>query len=167
MSQFVLLLLVSLPAAWFDIRYFRIPDVLTLGGSAAALSIAAVLSLRYASWNPILSAGLGLVIGFGLFVAVSVGMPGKLGFGDVKYAAFIGACIGAPLWFAAVFVAAMTGIVTAVGVVGAHRFRFRAGSESATEGPNGRIPFAPFLAGGAVSASVAAWLLPALQEALS
>lgn len=162
----MLLILISVPAAFLDLRYYRIPDVFTIGGSAMALFVAAILSIRYASWNPIFSAGLGLVVGFGLFFAVSVGMPGKLGFGDVKYAAFIGACIGAPLWFAAVFLAAMTGIVTAVAVVGAHRLRSRAGRIAATEEPSGRLPFAPFLAGGAVSASLAAWLIPALQAAL-
>jgi prepilin signal peptidase PulO-like enzyme (type II secretory pathway) len=163
-AQFVLLLVVSLPAAWSDVRSYRIPDVLTVGGTVVGLLVAGILSARTHSWYPALSSVLGLSVGFGLFFAVSVGMPGKLGFGDVKYSGFLGACLGVPVWFGAVFISAVAGISAAVLTVGVHRLRN--GGDANLVLPAMRLPFAPFLAGGAVAACLVSWLVPGIRAAL-
>ena len=67
--------------------------------------------------------------------------PAGLGMGDVKLAAFLGAWLGAPV-IVALFAGSLLALIPAVVII-------------ATQGKEGRktgIPFAPFLAGGAVIA---------------
>lgn len=152
-AHMIVLICVSVPASLVDLRTFRIPDILSLGGALVALSVAGHLSLSTRTILPLASAALGYVVAFGIFAAVAAGMAGKLGFGDVKFAGFLGACLGAPLWFLAVFLAAASGLVAAVGIVAARRHL-----------TVGRLPFAPFLAFGGIVAAVLAWSVPVISE---
>lgn len=89
---------------------------------------------------PILSAVVGAAIGFVFLFIVALVSRGGMGWGDVKFAAFMGAAVGFPL----IFVALFTGIV--VGGV--------AGAALLITGRKGRkqsIPFGPFLVAGTMA----------------
>lgn len=75
------------------------------------------------------------------YLVAALVYPAGLGMGDVKLAAFLGAWLGAPV-IVALFAGSLLALVPAVVII-------------ATQGKAGRktgIPFAPFLAGGAVIA---------------
>lgn len=77
----------------------------------------------------------------GFYFIAALIYPAGLGMGDVKLAAFLGAWLGAPV-IVALFAGSLLALVPAVVII-------------ATRGKAGRkvgIPFAPFLAGGAVIA---------------
>jgi leader peptidase (prepilin peptidase) / N-methyltransferase len=82
----------------------------------------------------------------GCFLVAALVYPAGLGMGDVKLAAFLGAWLGAPV-VVALFAGSLLTLVPAVYII-------------ATQGRAGRkvgIPFAPFLAGGAVVALFWGW----------
>ena len=77
----------------------------------------------------------------GFYLLAALVYPAGIGMGDVKLAAFLGAWLGAPV-AVALFAGSLLALVPAVGII-------------ATQGKAGRkvgIPFAPFMAGGAVIA---------------
>ena len=87
------------------------------------------------------------------YLVAALVYPAGLGMGDVKLAAFLGAWLGAPV-VVALFAGSLLALVPALYII-------------ATRGREGRkvgIPFAPFLAGGAVialfwgDAALDAWL---------
>ncbi len=87
------------------------------------------------------------------FLIAALVYPAGLGMGDVKLAAFLGAWLGTPV-LVALFAGSLLSLVPAVYII-------------ATQGKAGRkvgIPFAPFLAGGAIvalfwgDAIIDAWL---------
>ena len=84
--------------------------------------------------HPVANAGLGAAIGFGLLFVIALVSRG-MGWGDVKFAAFMGAATGLPLvlvaLFVGVFVGGLVGIVLLV---------------SGKKGRKQAIPFGPFLA---------------------
>ncbi len=77
----------------------------------------------------------------GFYFVAALVYPAGIGMGDVKLAAFLGAWLGAPV-IVALFAGSMLALIPAAAIVALH-------------GKAGRkvgIPFAPFLAGGAVIA---------------
>ena len=84
---------------------------------------------------PLVSAALGAVTGFVFLFVVAVASRGGMGWGDVKFAAFMGAAVGFPL----ILVALFTGIVVG-GATGA--VLLLSGRKSRRQA----IPFGPFLA---------------------
>ena len=77
----------------------------------------------------------------GFYFVAALIYPAGLGMGDVKLAAFLGAWLGAPV-IVALFAGSLLALIPAIVIL-------------ATRGKEGRkvgIPFAPFLAGGAVIA---------------
>lgn len=89
----------------------------------------------------------------GFYLVAALVYPAGLGMGDVKLAAFLGAWLGAPV-IVALFAGSILALLPAVAIL-------------ATRGRDARkvgIPFAPFLAGGAVialfwgDAALDAWL---------
>ena len=110
MSEFLTLksavvVAVGLVACVTDLRSRRIPNVLTFGAAAAALTYSAIVG----GWSGVGSAALGWLIG-----AVAFMIPfalGGLGAGDVKLLAAMGAWLG-PL--GAVWLALYTGIAGGV-----------------------------------------------------
>lgn len=85
--------------------------------------------------HEILSAVSGAAAGFALLFLVAVLARGGMGWGDVKYAAFMGAATGFPLVFVALFCSVMIGAVVAMGLMLTRR-----------KGRKQAIPFGPFLA---------------------
>ena len=85
--------------------------------------------------HPIVSAAAGAAVGFALLLLVALLARGGMGWGDVKFAAFMGAATGFPLIFVALFCGIFIGGITGVILlVSGKRSRKQA------------IPFGPFLA---------------------
>jgi prepilin signal peptidase PulO-like enzyme (type II secretory pathway) len=136
-----LFLLFAVPITLFDLRQFRIPDVLSIGGLLAFAALRVLSgSLPGSLWEPVA----GCALGFGSFYLIRMATHGKLGLGDAKFSAMIAVATGMRGWFVAVFVAAAAGLVCAALLMGG----LKAGSKT-------RIAFAPFLAlGGALAVAL-------------
>lgn len=182
--QLTVLLLVSVPIVIEDIRSLRIPDVWSLGGLVTAVAVAAAEGAVRSSWAPLAAATAGAAVGFGVFYLVCLAMPGKLGFGDAKYAAFLGACLGVPLWVAAVFLASISGLAAVA--AGSFAGHIRAGTSlsrvcrrtpaarsggvhhhRARKPGIRRLPFAPYLAASALLVGALSRVFPSLLDLLA
>jgi Flp pilus assembly protein protease CpaA len=129
--------LVVLVVSYTDIRYRRIPNVVTYPAILSALFVAALCqNLSSAFWGA-MTGGLVLVIPVLLYG------PGKAGVGDVKLAVFIGLCLGFPSIFYALLAASISAGLLALAGLALHRLDRHA-----------TFPFAPFLAFGAILALV-------------
>ncbi len=134
--EICLLLVFAVPITVMDIRRYRIPDVLTLSG----ILFFVVLNLSLGEATPA-SLALRCGVGFGLFWLIHRFSKGKMGIGDAKYSALIAVAAGLLPWLVTVFIASLAGVAFGVVMIGFfHRDR------------QARIPFAPFLTVGAVSA---------------
>src|SRR5690606_35662753 len=102
-------LLLVAAAAWLDVRTGRIPNLLTVGGLAAALALRALLGP-----DPVLPglAGAGIALAFGLPLFALRGLGG----GDVKLLAAVGAFLGPGRLIMALLAAGVAGGVLAVAV---------------------------------------------------
>lgn len=129
-----LFLLFAVPISLFDIREFRIPDILSLGGIALFL----LLQLLLPGGDP-LDAAVACAVGFAAFWIIHRFTKGRMGLGDAKLSALIAVAAGLRSWFLALFLASVAGILFVVALMGMRR---------ADRGT--RIPFAPFLSLGAV-----------------
>ncbi|MGO9307799.1 MAG: prepilin peptidase [Spirochaetia bacterium] len=137
MNRWIDLLLFALfavPITLIDVREYRIPDVLTLGGTAAFV----VLRLLTGNQSLLELAG-ELGVGFGVFWLIWRSTGGKIGLGDAKFSGFIAVATGFPGWFASLFLASLLGFLSAVVLVAICRVDRKVA-----------IPFAPFLAAGAL-----------------
>ena len=128
-----LFLLFAVPISLFDIREFRIPDVLTLGGIALFLLLHILLP-----GGSVLGTAVEYAVAFAAFWLLHRFTKGRMGLGDAKYSALIAAAVGITSWFLALFIASVAGIFFALA---------RMGMRKADRGT--RIPFAPFLSLGA------------------
>jgi leader peptidase (prepilin peptidase)/N-methyltransferase len=137
-------LVFALPITVFDVRELRIPDALSLGGTAVA-AVLAVLSPGCSALELALEA----MIGFGVFWAISIATGGKLGLGDAKYSVLIALSLGLYGWLTTVAVASVTALAAALVL---------APRDRAPRDP--RIPFAPFLTLGAAVSLAMQRLLP-------
>lgn len=121
----VVLVALLVVAAVIDIRTYRIPNWLTVGGMAFGLIYNAVAA---ASWSDgLLGAAAGL--GIGLAVLLPVYVLRVMGAGDVKLMAMVGAVVGFPDILHAVLYSLIVGGVAAVGF-SLHRRAFRRMSEN-------------------------------------
>ena len=136
----LILVTVLVPAAAIDIEHRIIPNRLLLVGTVAALAAGTAIDPAGEPARLIAGAAAG---GF-LLLAVLV-YPGGMGMGDVKFAAFIGLCLGR-----AVAPAMLTALIAgvAVGALVIARRGVAVGRKTA-------IPFGPSLAAGAVLGIVA------------
>jgi prepilin signal peptidase PulO-like enzyme (type II secretory pathway) len=131
--ELAVFLLFALPITFFDIREYRIPDVLTFGGIAAFMALK--LIFHEESFG-ILTAE--IFVGFSAFWLIRIVSKGKMGLGDAKYSAFIAVAAGMLAWFASIFIAAVIALIAAACLIGFLK------TDRKT-----RIPFAPFLTLGA------------------
>jgi len=90
--------------------------------------------------HPFLSAAAGAASGFALLFLIALLARGGMGWGDVKFAAFMGAATGFPLVFVALFCGVMIGALIAVVLLA-----------SGKKGRKQGIPFGPFLALGTMA----------------
>ncbi len=134
--EICLFLAFAVPITVMDIRQYRIPDVLTLSG----ILFFVVFNLARGEATPG-SLALSFGVGFGLFWLIHRVSRGKMGMGDAKYSALIAVAAGLLPWLVSLFIASLAGVAFAAVMIGLfHRDR------------GARIPFAPFLTLGAVSA---------------
>ncbi len=134
-----LFLLAAVPVTACDLRERRIPNTAVAAGLALALCVA------WSRGQPALAdAVLGGALGVLMLGGVWLTFRGRLGTGDVKFAAVVGTFCGAAGLFLAVFVAASLGLLAALVLIAMDRTNARA-----------KIPFAPFLSAGGVAALAA------------
>lgn len=112
----MLLLLMLVIAAMYDIRYRRIPNWLTIAGVILGLAINWFLGPPEAG---ILLSVTGLLVAFGLyFVLYSIR---AMGAGDVKLMAAVGAMVGWQRWLGIFFVTAILGAILALLLIAARK----------------------------------------------
>ncbi len=122
-----------LVASLIDLRFFIIPDVITIPGT-----VGGILTSPLRAETPLLESVVGAVVGFGIsFVIylyyVKVRKMEGLGFGDVKLLAFIGSFTGIYGVLSALFLGSLIGLIYALPSI----IRNRTVSFA--------IPFGPFL----------------------
>jgi prepilin peptidase CpaA len=105
----MVLLVMLLAAAVFDVRYRRIPNWLTVSGVVLGLAMNAVIGAPEAG---ILFSLAGLAVGFAIYAALYA--LHAMGAGDVKLMAAVGALVGWERWFGIFFVTALIGGVLAL-----------------------------------------------------
>ena len=88
----VVLLLIVIPAAVFDLRFRRIPNWLVLTGLALGIGVNAILS----GWQGLRFAGGGFLFGFAVYFVLY--LLHAMGAGDAKLMAAIGSIVGASNW---------------------------------------------------------------------
>lgn len=118
-----------------DLRERRIPNALTYPGIAVALGLATATGAGVESLTGLLASG-------GLMALCWLVGRGRLGLGDVKLAAFIGAAIGLSAVPTYLLVASASGALTALGVLIVRRDR------------RATLAFGPWLALGAAAAAL-------------
>ncbi len=127
-----------------DLEHGLILNKVVYPALALALVVAAVVPPQWLGSlgpHPFVSALTGAATGFVLLFIIALASRGGMGWGDVKFAAFMGAATGFPLIFVALFVGTIVG-----GVVGVLLLAFR------KKGRKQAIPFGPFLAAGTLVA---------------
>jgi leader peptidase (prepilin peptidase) / N-methyltransferase len=132
---------VAIPLIIIDVRFRLLPNKLTILGLVGALVLGA--------FNPDLgwkgSLMGALVGGFSLFAVAKIYSTLRhregLGFGDVKYLGFIGACVGWQKVFLCLGVSSFLGTLVGLGMLLLSAQKRRLGLQVS-------VPFGPFLAGG-------------------
>jgi prepilin peptidase CpaA len=111
----VLLLAVAGTAAYYDLRYRRIPNALSVGGVCAGLLVHLVLS----GWGGLARSAAGLGLAFAVYLLLY--LAHAMGAGDVKLMAAVGAIAGPADWFRVAVLAWFAGAVLALLLVTARR----------------------------------------------
>jgi prepilin signal peptidase PulO-like enzyme (type II secretory pathway) len=124
---------VLIACAATDLMAFRVPNVITYPAAGGALLAAALMP--HGNPTEALIGGAGAA---GFMLAIALISRGGLGLGDVKLAGFAGLALGGPLILPALMITALAGGVVAACL--ALRVRRR----------NHPMPYAPFIAGGAL-----------------
>ena len=124
----------ALPIVISDIRTLRIPDRYLIAGVA----LVCMRRIVFAGDSSLVFLLNGL-IGFAFLGAFWLFFRDKIGLGDAKFSGFIALLVGIPAWMFSLLLASISGILfIVVGI----------GRGTATRAD--RIPFAPFMAFGAV-----------------
>lgn len=108
----VVLILVVLVAAVYDVRYRRIPNWLSLSGAAIGLALNTFL---YQGISGLIFSLKGLVVGFGAYFLLYA--LRAMGAGDVKLMGAVGSLVGWEDWFGIFLVTAIIGGILALIVV--------------------------------------------------
>jgi len=119
-----LLLMVVLVAAFYDLRYRRIPNWLVLAGLLLGLGINAFLF----EWQGLARSGEGM--GLALLIYFPLYLLRGMGAGDVKLMAAVGAIVGWAAWLGIFFLTAIVGGIAAVALL-ANRHQLRRGFSNA------------------------------------
>ena len=123
--------------AFIDYDTMRLPDVLTLPLLGIGLLGAFLLPGQPSGWVSLASAvGIG-----GLFWLIATFYPRGMGMGDVKLVAAMGAFLGFPEIFLAIFLASLMGSLVGMGLLLLHKHQSKK-----------HLPFGPFLSAGGIAA---------------
>ncbi len=132
--------------ALMDLRTRRIPNALTVAAAAVAL----VLAVAQAGWHGAVIAGMGLLTGLVIFLPLC--LAGKLGAGDAKAMAAVGAFLGpAGVLLAALYTLVAGGITGAVALVSS---RSSAGQQEASAVGRQAVPYGLAIAFGTLASIV-------------
>ncbi len=101
-----LLFLLLLPAAVIDWEHYILPDEITLTGLVAGLVLAI-----FGTHLGFFEAFLGILLGGGSLLLLSLVYPSGMGGGDVKLMAMVGSFIGWQFALGAIFIGALLGII--------------------------------------------------------
>jgi len=134
----VALILIVVPAALIDIEHQIIPNTLTALGAVLALVIGLALDPSGEPGRLIAGAA-----GGGFLLLAALAYPGGMGMGDVKLAGVMGLFLGSAV-APAIFIALLAGALLGGAIL------VRRGVQ---EGRKTKVPFGPFLALGAVTAT--------------
>ena len=107
----VVLIVVVLTAAFFDLRYRRVPNWLTIGALGAGIGSNLALGHTAGLWISLKGLGLALLIYLPLYLLRAVGG------GDLKLMAAIGAIVGPTNWIGIWLITALLGGVAALVLV--------------------------------------------------
>ncbi len=132
----IVFLLFSLPTSVIDIRQKRIPNWIVVPGTLV-LFVLRILIFK----DPFLRVLFEMILGFSILFTIQFLTKGKLGMGDVKFAALMAVFVGFPWWFIATGIASVLGLVFSV--IGLYFGRVNKKTQ---------IPFAPFLTAGSIAA---------------
>ncbi len=135
----VIFLLFSIPACAADIKHNRIPNQTVYPAILILTALKLICRIPFSAFLP------GLFAGALIFYAIRVFTGGKMGMGDVKFAALMGLFNGFPYWFTAVFIASLTALIFILPGIVTGRIH-----------TDTKIPFAPFLTAGSIMAYAAA-----------
>jgi prepilin peptidase CpaA len=109
-----ILLTLVLGAAVYDVRYRRIPNWISVGGTLIGLLLNTFLSgwpgqgtFLYQGWPGLRFSLLGLAVGFGLYFVLYI--LRAMGAGDVKLMGAVGAMVGWENWFGIFVITAIIG----------------------------------------------------------
>jgi leader peptidase (prepilin peptidase)/N-methyltransferase len=127
-----------------DLEHFLVPNRILQWMLALGVPLLVVAAATDHRWVDLRSAAVGAAIGFGLLLVINLAVPRGMGMGDVKLAGVEGAFLGF-LGVGHVFVGLFLGFV--LGAIGGVLL-IATGLRSRRD----HIPFAPFLAGGALLA---------------
>lgn len=105
----VVLIILVLAAAVYDVRYRRIPNWVSVGGAAIGLALNTFL---YRGVPGLLFGFKGLALGFGLYLVLYI--IHAMGAGDVKLMGATGALVGWQDWFGIFVITAVLGGIMAV-----------------------------------------------------
>jgi prepilin peptidase CpaA len=105
----VVLLIVVLAAAVYDVRYRRIPNWISVSGVLAGLGLNSFL---YGGAPGLVFALKGLGLGFGLYLVLY--LLHAMGAGDVKLMGAVGAIVGWQDWFGVFLISSVIGGIMAV-----------------------------------------------------
>ena len=105
----MVLLVVLLAAAVFDVRYRRIPNWLTVSGLVLGLAMNSLIGAPEAGFVFSL---IGFLVAFGIYVVLYA--VRAMGAGDVKLMAAVGALVGWQRWFGIFLITAILGGVMAL-----------------------------------------------------
>lgn len=145
LPAYLYLAVVSMPLAAIDVQEHRLPDVLTLPSYPVALALLGVDALVVpADRHRLVTALVGMVGLWLLYLVLHLLNPSGLGWGDVKLAGVLGiylGWLGLDAWLAGAFFGVLLGGVFALGLL-ALRLASRKSS----------IPFGPFMIAGTVIA---------------
>jgi len=123
-----------IPIALIDLEYKLIPNVLSFPGIIAGLLL---------SYDHILDAAVGILLGFGVVVLIIVISRGGMGWGDAKLLAMFGAFWGWKVVIYSLFIGSFFGSIIGVILLATHRATRKT-----------YIPFGPYLALGAITSVV-------------
>jgi leader peptidase (prepilin peptidase)/N-methyltransferase len=99
-----------------DARFYIIPDQFSLGGLFLGLALAGWISYLGGTATPLIQAGAGAMLGFGLLLAVAIGgkalfKKDAMGGGDIKMMAMVGSFLGGAGVLLTLFLGALFGAV--------------------------------------------------------
>jgi leader peptidase (prepilin peptidase) / N-methyltransferase len=123
-----------------------VPNRVVLPAYLVGPALLVVASLALGRWSSLARAGLAMAILASLFVAMALVSRGGIGFGDCKWAGIIGLYLGWLGWQYVVTGVLLSYLGAAVVVIVIRIVR--------KSGDSRLLPFAPFMAGGAVVAMV-------------